>query len=46
MNVDEMIRMQVKVGGHVSKAKFYVVQNFYTGFILGMDWLTENEANI
>ena len=46
MNFDEVIRMQVNVGGHVSKAKFYLVQNLHTDFILGMVWLIENEANI
>ena len=37
MKVDEVIRMQVNVGGHVSRAKFYLVQNLHTDFILGMD---------
>ena len=46
MNVDEVIRMQVNVGGHISRAKFYLEQNLHTDFRLGMDWLTENEANI
>ena len=38
--------MQVSLGGHVSRAKFYIAQNLHANFILGMDWLIKNEANI
>ena len=46
MNVDEVIRTYVKVGGHGSRAKFYLVKNLHKDFIIDMDWLIENEATI
>ncbi len=46
MTVNAMIKVPLSINGHKTTAKFYLVHNLHVDFILGVDWLKDNDVQI
>ena len=46
MPITLMAKIPIVINGHKSTVKFYIVNNLHVDFILGLDWLKDNCAQI
>ena len=46
MHVSKVINVPIIINGHKTAAQFYFVENLHVDFIFGIDWRSENGAQI